>query len=105
MTSEAFFYTVSMARLCARQGHLEKSAEIYRHLLQAEPDREDLQQALAEVEQQLSTADTLPAAQAPEADAPRRLDGLIQQWISLLVEKDIKERFARIRSRFRQADG
>ncbi len=106
MIREAFFYTVSMARLCARQGYLEKSAEIYRFLLETEPDRKDLQEALADVEARLSTAAEPPAAAVSSATKgePGRLEGLIQQWIGLLVEKDIKQRFDNIRGRMRQAD-
>jgi hypothetical protein len=104
MTDEALFYTVSMAKLCARQGHLEKSAEIYRHLLEKNPEREDLKQAFEDVDARLSVLNAPPVIQNKAAGGQKRLDGLIQQWISLLVEKDIKQRFDKIRSRIRQVE-
>lgn len=110
MTEDALFYTVSMAKLCAEQGYLDKSAEIYRYLLAKAPVRpelqQELQQALAEVEARLSGQDALPAVQEAQApDTHKRLDALIQQWIALLVEKDIKQRFDRIRAKVKQRVG
>lgn len=104
MTDNALFYTESMAQLCARQGHLEKSAEIYRHLLEKEPAREDLKQALEDIEARLSVLKAPPVVQDTAAGGQKRLDGLIQQWISLLVENDIKQRFDKIRNRIRQVE-
>jgi hypothetical protein len=48
------FYTATMARLYAQQGHLEKAAEIYRYLLEREPDHKDIAAALSDVEHELS---------------------------------------------------
>ena len=46
MTREEPFYTVTMARIHAQQGNLEQARRIYRHLLEKEPGRPDLVQAL-----------------------------------------------------------
>jgi len=43
------FYTVTMARVYADQGHYEDAARIYRHLLDQTPDRSDLKEALDKV--------------------------------------------------------
>ena len=43
------FYTVTMARVYADQGHYEDAARIYRHLLDQTPDRSDLKEALDDV--------------------------------------------------------
>ena len=47
------FKTATMARVYSSQGHYEKAAEIYKHLLECEPDRQDLAMALAGVEKKL----------------------------------------------------
>ncbi len=39
-----------MAKVYADQGKLGQAAEIYRHLLRKEPDRQDLIDALAEID-------------------------------------------------------
>ena len=48
------FYTATMASLYARQGHNKKAAEIYRYLLEREPQRKDVADALLEIEKKLS---------------------------------------------------
>ncbi len=47
------FKTATMARVYSSQGHYVKAIEIYKHLLECEPDRQDLARALAEVEKKL----------------------------------------------------
>lgn len=47
------FKTATMAKVYASQGHYEKAAEIYKHLLKYEPDSPDLARALAGVEKKL----------------------------------------------------
>ncbi len=47
------FKTATMARVYFNQGHYEKAKDIYKHLLQCDPDRQDLARALAEVERKL----------------------------------------------------
>ena len=47
MQNETDFYTATMARVYAEQGHWDKSAEIYRYLLKQEPERVDYLEALA----------------------------------------------------------
>ena len=48
MEKETDFYTGTMAKVYAGQGHWDKAAEIYRHLLRMEPERTDYLEALAE---------------------------------------------------------
>jgi len=64
MEKETDFYTATMAKVYADQGHWEKAAEIYRHLLKQEPERVDYLEALAGAEKQIissgkKSADTL----------------------------------------------
>lgn len=61
MEKETDFYTATMARVYADQGHWEKAAEIYRHLLKQEPERDDYLEALAGVEKQIVLAGKKPA--------------------------------------------
>jgi hypothetical protein len=56
--------TLTMARLLSEQGHWQRAAEICRHLLQTQPGREDVAEALAEAE----------------------LVPLFQEWIDLLFK-------------------
>jgi hypothetical protein len=50
MTAEDPFYTVTMAEVHARQGNLAEARRIYQHLLAEDPEREDLIQALKDLE-------------------------------------------------------
>ena len=50
MSEDIDFYTSTMAKIYADQGHFEKAAEIYRFLLKQKPDRQDLIESLSEVE-------------------------------------------------------
>lgn len=47
------FFTPTMARLFARQGYLRKAAQIYRCLLQLEPDQDGLLHELMTVEEMI----------------------------------------------------
>ena len=53
MIPDSDFKTATMARVYSTQGHYEKAAEIYKHLLKREPGRQDLAEALAGVERKL----------------------------------------------------
>jgi len=50
MSEDIDVYTSTMAKIYADQGHFEKAAEIYRFLLKQEPDRQDLIEALSQIE-------------------------------------------------------
>ena len=50
MTPARMFYTATMAKVHADQGNLKKAIEIYRYLLEKEPERQDLKIALTESE-------------------------------------------------------
>lgn len=76
--NETAFYTATMAKVYADQGYFEKSAKIYRHLLKLEPDRQELEAALLEVEQKLK---------AEKKAHPRDLAPLFEKWLSLLLRR------------------
>jgi hypothetical protein len=77
MTDDRQHETLTMARLLAEQGHWQRAAEICRHLLQTQPDRQDVAEALAEAERR-AQEDSLKT----EAD----LVPLFQEWIDLLFK-------------------
>jgi hypothetical protein len=72
MNTDDVFYTVTMAKIYADQGNLLKAAEIYRHLLKQEPERQDLIEALSGVEKKIA------------AKNPDDLVSLFCEWIDLL---------------------
>ena len=64
-----------MARLYADQGYLRKAVQIYRYLVQQEPDRSDLRQEMAAVEERLRQQ-THPSA--------KELGLLVRDWADLI---------------------
>ena len=77
MEKETDFYTATMARVYADQGYWDKAAEIYRHLLQLEPERSDYLEALAEAEKKIISSGRKPL----EDLAP-----LFHQWFDLMLK-------------------
>jgi hypothetical protein len=83
--------TVTLARLFAAQGHWEKTVRIYRQLLEREPERQDIAQALADAEQQLITTGRRRS---------QDLGDLFRQWIDLLLRYDRLCKLQRLKNRF-----
>jgi hypothetical protein len=77
MDNRVAFYTKTMAKVYADQGHWEKSEAVYRHLLKAEPDRQDLIDALSEVRS---------ARAESKKHVPENLVALFTEWIELMIE-------------------
>ena len=77
MEKETDFYTVTMAKVYSGQGHWDKAAEIYRHLLAQEPDRVDYLEALAELEKK---------AKQKRQQSLEDLDALFHQWFDLMLK-------------------
>jgi hypothetical protein len=79
-----------MAKVYAAQGHWGKAAEIYRHLLSAAPDREDLADALAEAEKKIPN----------DSDKdPEQLVPLFQEWIELLFRHDQLQKLRKLKNK------
>jgi hypothetical protein len=77
MTDDRQHDTLTMARLLSEQGHWQRAAEICRHLLQAQPGREDVAEALAEAERRF------------RENSPKTAEELVplfQEWIDLLFK-------------------
>ncbi|MGD8989816.1 MAG: hypothetical protein PVI00_00040 [Desulfobacterales bacterium] len=77
MEKETDFYTATMAKVYSEQGHWNKAAKIYRHLLAREPERDDYLEALAEVERK---------ATQKRQKSLEDLDGLFHQWFDLMFK-------------------
>ena len=84
MTEDTVFYTVTMARVYANQGELRKACEIYRYILEQEPDRMDVADALLEIEKKL-----------PEKRR-EALVNLISTWVKLLLKYNDLEKLKKI---------
>ena len=79
MNQEVDIYTETMAEVFADQGHWEKVAKIYRHLLATEPERLEFADALAEAESKMKM-------NAVHLNAPEQLEPLFREWIELLFK-------------------
>jgi hypothetical protein len=77
MTDDRQHDTLTMARLLGEQGHWQRAAEICRRLLQTQPGREDVAEALAEAERRAQESSPKTAAE---------LVPLFQEWIDLLFK-------------------
>jgi hypothetical protein len=88
MEKETDFYTGTMAKVYAGQGHWDKAAEIYRHLLRMEPERTDYLEALAEAERMLSATGNRPV---------EKLAPLFHQWIDLMLKYKNLQKLRRLR--------
>ena len=75
MTDDRQHETLTMARLLSEQGHWQRAAEICRHLLQTQPGREEVAEALAEAARRAQESSPKTAAE---------LVLLFQEWIDLL---------------------
>ena len=73
MTQNDLFYTRTMAKVYIDQGNLLKAAEIYRYLLESEPERTDLKDELSEIEKKLNEK------------SPDDLTRLFGRWVDLLL--------------------
>ena len=73
------FYTATMAGVYAQQGHYQKAAEIYRHILSNEPDRQDIAAALSMVEQKLAPMKSESEKHMRNGD----LVHLFQKWFQM----------------------
>ena len=90
MKSDPDIYTETMAGVYAQQGHWDRAAEIYRRLVQREPHRRDLVQALANAEKN---------AAGSGAGQTSRLVPLFQQWIALLLEYEKLQKLRKLQKR------
>ena len=86
MSKDDVFYTRTMAKVYADQGNLLKASEIYRYLLEGEPERPDLRDALSEIEKKLNET------------SPDDLVKLFNGWIDLLLKYHKMQKLTRFRN-------
>lgn len=84
MAVEQQFETETMARIYTEQGHYAKAAAIYRRLLLAAPEREDLRRRLEAVE-------------ARQKQSDGTLSDQFSEWVQLLLKKRRIDRLRRFR--------
>jgi len=86
MTGKKPFYTVTMARVYAAQGNLEEAKRIYGYLLEQEPGRRDLIEALESLKARNSSTrmeDLLP---------------LFRQWFDLVFRYNRMKKLKKLNS-------
>ena len=88
MNREVDIYTATMAKVYADQGHWARAVEIYQHLAQIEPQRQDLiddlEHARQKMEEQAETR-------------PEKLVLLFREWIELLLQQEKLEKLKKLR--------
>jgi hypothetical protein len=75
-----------MAKVYEDQGNLLKAAEIYRYLLEGEPERRDLKDALSEIEKKLNET------------SGDDLVNLFGRWVDLLLKYHNVQKLMRLRN-------
>jgi len=77
-----------MAKVYADQGKLEKAAEIYQYLLKKEPGRQDLIDAIAEIDKNRCKKD------------PEDLKDLLSMWLDLLLRHRRLQKLKKLKNSF-----
>jgi len=77
MQDDSDFYTETMAKVYADQGYLEKAAEIYKYLLEREPDQQNLIEKLSEIEKRVHEKKNA---------GKEHLVLLFNQWVDLVLK-------------------
>ena len=88
MNQEVDIYTETMAKVYADQGHWARAVEIYQHLVQIEPQRQDLIDDLVHARQKME--------EQPDT-RPEELVPLFREWIELLLQQEKLEKLKKLR--------
>ena len=86
MSKDDLFYTRTMAKVYIDQGNLFKAVEIYRYLLESEPERRDLKDELSEIEKKLNEK------------SPDDLTKLFNRWMDLLLKYHNVQKLLRLKN-------
>jgi hypothetical protein len=86
LSKDDLFYTRTMAKVYIDQGNLLKAVEIYRHLLESEPERRDLKDELSEIEKKLNEK------------SPDDLTRLFSRWVDLLLKYHNVQKLLRLKN-------
>ena len=92
------FHTATMAKVYAQQGHYKKAAEIYRHILSNEPDRQDVATELSMVEQKLADMEPESETDTRESD----LVYLFQKWFQMASRHRRIETLKKLKQHFHE---
>ncbi|MBU1053140.1 MAG: hypothetical protein KKC46_04825 [Proteobacteria bacterium] len=76
MADDNTFNTVTMAGIYTKQGLYDKAAAIYNKLLEQNPDRDDLVEALSELDNMRAEVNN---------DFKKRLIPLFREWFDLML--------------------
>ena len=95
MADDSDFYTATMAKVYAEQGYLEKATKIYRYLLKHEPDRQDLIDALSEVEKKVFEK---------REKSGEELVVLFDKWIDLLLRYNRLQKLKKFQSKLQKVE-
>jgi hypothetical protein len=79
MSEDSDFYTETMAKVYVDQGYLEKAIDIYRYLLEREPDRKDLAKTLLEINNRMNQK---------KSSGKEDLVVLFNNWIDLMLKQN-----------------
>lgn len=90
MADDSDFNTVTMAKVFARQGLYDKAAEIYHKLLERDPDRNDLTEALSELEK---------IKAEKEKELKTTLVPLFSEWFDLALSNNRIELLSKLNKR------
>ena len=90
MKREIDIYTETMAKVYADQGHWAKAVDIYQHLVQAEPRRQHLIDALEHARQKMEEQ---PDTRSEE------LVPLFREWIELLLQHEKLEKLKQLQAK------
>jgi len=88
LNKDDVFYTKTMAKVYADQGKLEKAVEIYQYLLEKEPGRQDLIDAISEIDKKRLEKD------------PERLGDLLSIWLDLLLRHSRLQQLKKLKTSF-----
>ena len=92
MAEDIHVYTITMARIYAGQGHLEKARRIYRHIIAQNPADLDAREALNELDTQIANG-------GREADKPD-LSERIKEWADLAGQYNRIQRIKKLAQKF-----
>ncbi len=87
MSGDKDFYTRTMADIYIDQNNFEKAAEIYRYLLENEPDNKEFAGALITLDEKL------------KVEAAEDLALLFGKWMDLLLKLDAQKKLRKLKRR------
>ncbi len=88
MIKNTLFYTETMAKIFTDQGNLEKAADIYRYLLENDPDRKDIFDKLLRINEQIAKK---------KKKSSDHIISLFREWINLVLKYNNLQKLKRLR--------